>query len=196
MQINFDTINDELESSEILHVEAFDVQEPEYLLAESVNLTPFVEAAEGFEVIDRASAKQCLSMSLQARKMRQALDKSRSEIVRPHIDFQRSVNKFAKNFELKLIQIEENLTEKLKEFMKINQKNQYVDLMNQSITVDDGKLSKKLSWKFEIKDESLIPREFLSIDEKKIKIAIKAGVRVIAGISIEEEIEIDLRVKN
>lgn len=196
MEIDFDTINEEIESKELITIDQFDVQEPERVLAQSINLTPFIEASQSFEIVDRESARQGLAMSLQARKMRQSLDKTRSEIIRPHLDFQRAVNKFAKSFEQKLTEIETGLTEKLKIYMEANQENQYVDLMNQSITVEDGKLSKKLTWQFEIEDETLIPREYLCIDEKKIKLAIKQGLRVIAGLKIEEKIEIDLRVKN
>lgn len=200
MEIDFDQINEEIESisdnQTATEIQSFDCREPESILASSINLAPFIQASESFDIVDRETAKQCLSMSLQARKMRQSLDHSRNKINRPYIDFQRSVNKFAKNFENKLIEIENTLTDKLKDYMKLNKDNQYVDLMNQSITVEDGKLSKKLTWEFEIEDESLIPREFLCVDEKKIKQAIKDGIRIISGIKIHEKIEITMRVKN
>lgn len=39
-------------------------------------------------------------------------------------------------------------------------------------------------WTFEIEDESLIPRDFLTVDFKKINAAIREGVREIAGVKV------------
>lgn len=192
MTIDFETINDEL----IEEATQLTIPQAEKALKQVIVLEPFIEAAEEFEVIDRDSAKQCLSMSLQARKMRQNLDKTRAEIVRPHYDFQKAVNKLAKSFETKLQEIEDNLVKKMTDWMKNNQENQLVDLMTQNLKVDDGSMSKKMKWTYEIEDSNEIPREFLCIDEKKIQLAIKNGIRVIKGVKIYEKLEIDMRVKN
>lgn len=193
-QIDFETINDEL--VEIHEIEPLNVPQAETAIVRTIDLTPFIEVAEKFEIVDRESAKQCLSMTLQARKMRQALDKTRSEIVRPAYDFQKAVNKFAKTFEVKLQEIEDNLAFKLKEFMKTSTATNNMDLMNNSIKVEDGVITKKMKWVFEIENENEIDREFLCVDEKKIQFAIKNGIRHIKGVKIYESAEIDMRVKN
>lgn len=192
-EIDFDTINDELMQETI---EPLNVPQAETMIVKTIDLTPFIEAAEGFEIIDRESAKQCLSMSLQARKMRQALDKTRSEIIRPALDFQKAINKFAKTFETKLQEIEDGLSMKLREYMKNSPETNNIDLMNQSIKVEDGTISKKMKWVFEIENADEVPRDFLCVDEKKIQLAIKNGIRHIKGIKIYENMEIDMRVKN
>lgn len=48
-------------------------------------------------------------------------------------------------------------------------------------------------WTFQITDESLIPREFLVVDEKKIRAAMNAGTRHIAGVNIFQETSIAIR---
>jgi cupin superfamily acireductone dioxygenase involved in methionine salvage len=48
-------------------------------------------------------------------------------------------------------------------------------------------------WTFEILSESLVPREYLTIDEKKIKVAISTGVREIAGVKIYQKEQLSLR---
>ena len=53
--------------------------------------------------------------------------------------------------------------------------------------------SNRKVWKYEILDETKIPREYLIIDESKIKAMIKAGVREIAGVKIFEDFEISVR---
>lgn len=193
-EIDFNTINDEL--CETMELEPLNVPQAEIVIAKTIDLTPFIEVAEKFEIVDRDSAKQCLSMSLQARKMRQALDKTRSEITRPAYDFQKAINKFAKTFEVKLQEIEDGLATKLREYMKHSPETNNIDLMNQSIKVEDGQVSKKMKWVFEIENADEVPRDFLCVDEKKIQLAIKNGIRHIKGIKIYESMEIDMRVKN
>jgi hypothetical protein len=200
MEIDFETINEELEEFSVSQDFEFNknINEIQHkmILVKGINIKPFLEASENFEIVDRQTAKQCLSMSLQARKMRQALDKKRAEIIRPYLNYQKSVNKFAKELELRLTEIEKSLTEKLKDYMKGNSNNRQLDFINQSMNVEDGNVSKSQIWKYEIEDASLVPREYLCIDEKKIKSAINAGIRRIPGLIIEESEDFKLRVKN
>ena len=46
-------------------------------------------------------------------------------------------------------------------------------------------VSKK--WMYKLLDENLVPREYLVVDEAKIKAAVKNGVRIIAGVEIYED---------
>lgn len=48
-------------------------------------------------------------------------------------------------------------------------------------------------WTFTITNEVAVPREFLTVDEKKVKQAISAGVREIPGIEIFQESQLNLR---
>jgi len=49
------------------------------------------------------------------------------------------------------------------------------------------------AWVFEVTDESQVPREYLVVDEKRIRSAISSGVRNIAGVRIFEEIKMAIR---
>lgn len=155
------------------------------------DLKDLIKKSESFEVSCKSSANNGLSMSLQARKIRNSLEKSRVEILKPHQTFIKSVNKQAKEYEAKLLEIETNLSNKILLWLD-NQNEQETETM----IVDDGTLTKKSKSYFEIIDENLIPREFLMIDENKIKEAIKNGIESIEGIKIYKKNEVDLRVKN
>lgn len=48
-------------------------------------------------------------------------------------------------------------------------------------------------WTFEVVDESQVPREFLALDEKKVKAALAAGSRQIPGLKIFQETRITVR---
>jgi len=48
-------------------------------------------------------------------------------------------------------------------------------------------------WKYSISDMTLIPRDYLTVDEKKVKDAISSGIREIPGILIFQEDQLVLR---
>jgi hypothetical protein len=56
-----------------------------------------------------------------------------------------------------------------------------------------GTASTKKVWKFEITDAQSVPREYLAVDEKAIREAVKAGVRSIPGVNIFETNDIAIR---
>lgn len=59
--------------------------------------------------------------------------------------------------------------------------------------LDDQKIKNvRRPWKFEVTDETAIPRVYLSIDEKKIRDAIKFGIHTIPGVRIYQEAEVML----
>lgn len=49
------------------------------------------------------------------------------------------------------------------------------------------------NWTFQIEDEVSVPREFLVVDEKKIRAAVREGVREIPGVRIFEEESMAIR---
>lgn len=56
-----------------------------------------------------------------------------------------------------------------------------------TIKTTGGSFTVKKVWTAEVVDESQIPREFLTVDTKKINAVVKAGVREIAGVRIYEK---------
>lgn len=58
---------------------------------------------------------------------------------------------------------------------------------------DFGTVSAKKVWDFEIVDASAVPPEFLMVNEKAIRAAVKAGVRNIPGVNIFQKEELSVR---
>ena len=107
--IDFDKISEEdFKNSKENELVLFDKITDKPILDIEVNLVPYIEASENLNVTCRNSANKCLTLSLQARKIRNSIDKSRLEILKPHQNFIKSVNKQAKDYEEKLIEIEKN----------------------------------------------------------------------------------------
>lgn len=56
-----------------------------------------------------------------------------------------------------------------------------------------GTATTKTVWDFVIEDEAKIPREYLTVDTKKIRAVVKAGVREIPGVRIFESDQLAVR---
>lgn len=58
-----------------------------------------------------------------------------------------------------------------------------------------GTVSAKKVWEFEIVDPMAIPREYLMVDESKIRAVVKAGVRNIPGVRVFEVEQLAVRAR-
>lgn len=56
-----------------------------------------------------------------------------------------------------------------------------------TVRSSEGKATTVKTWKFEITDTTQVPREYLMVDEKKVRAAVKDGVRNIPGVNIFED---------
>lgn len=63
------------------------------------------------------------------------------------------------------------------------------------IKTDFGTSSTKWMWKHKVTDETLVPRQYLMVDEQAIKRAVAEGARDIAGVAIYEEESLAVRVR-
>lgn len=192
--MDFIEMNDKLKLKEIKETKPKDENEIINELSDQLDISRFISMANFAKIENKEDAKQALSMSLQSRKLKQSLEKTRKKIIKPHIDFQKAVSTIVKDYSEKLTQIEENLSIKLNDwFQSQSTDKDYSDLV---MEVEDGKLSTKKDFQFEIEDMELVPKKYLKLDDKKVKEAIKMGVRNIPGMKIIEETKLKMRVKN
>lgn len=152
------------------------------------------DAAEKFQVTSEENARNALSMALQSRKLEKQMELTRVELTRPHVDYQRAVNKLAKDFKEKLESIEKQLHKKIDGWIQVNKDNPFISV--EEIRVEDGILYTQKSWQYEIIDDSAVPREYLQINENRVESEIKKGIRNIPGIRIYQAEKTVLRVKN
>lgn len=171
-------------------------QEFESKLAKNMDVGFIKGVADGIEVDNEESARSALSMSLQARKMKNQLDESRKEIVKPHFDYQKAINKIVKDLEDKFEEIEDILKIKINDWNEVRKELPFENMIDLEIKVEDGVLYTQKKWDYIIEDASLVPREYLIVNEKKIKEAIAGGVRNIPGVKIYEKEELIMRIKN
>jgi len=58
-----------------------------------------------------------------------------------------------------------------------------------------GSATMKTAWDFQVVDENLVPREYLVVDEKKIRAVVKAGIRNIPGVRIYQDDKLAVRAR-
>ncbi|MBS0622224.1 MAG: hypothetical protein JSR80_04635 [Verrucomicrobia bacterium] len=169
-------------------LEAFSVEQAAQLLTQQLDLTPLASRASHHVIENEESAKWALSMNLQAKKIRKQLKEKRLSIIRPHFNFQKALNKIAKEYEVQLEGIEEHLKTQLVKYLQGSDA--------KGMSVNEGKLIRVKKWVWELEQKDLVPREYLSLDPYKIDEAVKQGVRNIPGIKIAEQEDINFRIKN
>lgn len=140
-------------------------------------------------------ATQALSMALQARKLANTLNESKKSLLRPKINFQKSVNELAAIYLKIFDEIENDLTSKIETWIDTHGDAAYTSGL-ESMRVEDGSLRRVEKWTANIIDGEALPDEYYCIDHEKIQKAIDAGIRFIPGVKIEMKKEIKLRVKN
>lgn len=195
--MDFLEINKKVKENELMKINVgyLTVEEATDSIRDGLNIDPLIETAESHNITCEDDAKNALSMSMQARKLKKTLEETRLNIVRPHIDFQRAINQIVKEYTSKLESIETRLKGKLEAWLEL-QSNFNQNFSDMVMEVDDGKLSQVTSWTFELEDLSKVPQEFLTLDEKKVKEKIKKGIREIPGLKIFEKTNVTMRIKN
>ena len=58
---------------------------------------------------------------------------------------------------------------------------------------DTGSATAGKRWTFEVSDANAVPRDYLTVDEKKIRAAVRDGIREIPGVRIYQETSISIR---
>jgi len=149
-----------------------------------------VEMATNFVVETDKEAQKGLSMALQARDLNKTIETTRKALVRPHIDFQKSLKTFADAFRMKLQEIEESLQKKVEDYQqkrKEDLKEHGIDDASfDTLSVEEGSSTTKTTWEFKLDDIEKVPMQYLQLNEKLVKEAIKLGHREIPGIEIFE----------
>jgi len=170
------------------------LEELKYELMRKFEIDIMEGAAAALGVRTEEDAKFALSMALQSRKLEKALDDSRHEIIKPHFDYQKAINKLVKDFKDKLNQIETSLKAKIDTWVEDQVDNPFTKV--DELKVEDGSYTRKTAWDFTVMDERIIPREYLQVDVAAIEKAVNTGVRNIPGVKINQTVKTTMRVKN
>lgn len=150
----------------------------------ALNLFSIEQQAESLCVLDQESAQKAVEMGLQARKLRKAIEEKRKEILKPVLEYQKTFSSEIGKYTEQLERLEKNLTVKLSSWNGAER-----------INTDEGNAIFRSEYQITVEDENVVPREFLSVDTKKIEEAIKLGRLNFDGIKLTKKTKIEMRIK-
>ena len=210
-EINWDCLANEKQEKTIVEIAEMPIAAPQILasyanpldIEEATKLLPweqidlFKKQSTDFKVVTFNQCKTAMSMARQSRKLSKVVEEKRKEIVRPHIDFNKSIKKIADAFIDELKSIEASMIEQVETFNKTRMEKSEeigVDLPTVN-SVEDGLSYEQEYWEFEISNIKEVSAEFLKLDDKKIRQALRDGVRNISGLKIWKSVKKRYRIK-
>ncbi len=186
---------------------------PDMFNTYSTTIDKILKGINDLQVHDIASCKLAINTSSDVKMILKDILSIRKKTTDPYKKFINLVNESAKEFTDKLMLIQKIITQKVSAYdieLTIQSEMAQKESENLSeslesdfniIALNDQKIGStaktivthKIERDFSITNESLIPREYLKVDEDKIKQAIKLGVNHIPGIVITETKKLILR---
>jgi hypothetical protein len=163
---------------------------------ELYELVKFIETNESaMTIYDETSAKHVLSCAMQCRKLRSQVDDTKEKLMRPTLDYHKAINTLINDLKARFEKIEKRLQEKLTDWIeKENQEN--IFFQTNSLEVEDGKISAKMKWCYEIVDQAKVPIDYREISDETISNDVAMGVRSIPGVRIFEKKQYRMIVRN
>lgn len=169
--------------------------------------------SEVLQIEDEATCRVALDLAAEVKKYAKEIEAIRKKGIQPSRKLINFINDVAKWYQEVLIDTENRLKMKVALWQKASQEKAdaqkeaikklqaelgiEISISNQtastSFSTPNIIASSKMKYDFEIKDEIAVPREYLSVDEKKVKTAISMGVQCIPGIEIKQEKVIVMR---
>ena len=176
-----------------------------------------VEAVLSFtknlEVNSKGDAKGAIDYIAKARKLLQDIEARKKDITRDARDYIGKVNNLAKDFIEPLCLVEDMILQKIDhwkissgiereaEAERVSQMEEFgIEILplfddDTKVRSDLATAYEKITYSFALQDKNLVPLEYLSVDEEKVNVAIKNGIRSIPGLTIEKKTKTVIRRK-
>lgn len=177
------------------------------------DLNEVLEYTKNLNITSIYDAKTAINCVARARKIQEDIEAKKKELSFEAKNYLSKVNSLAKEFLEPLSLVEDMIEQKLSDW-KIEYRKQLeierltwkefealgLELVpiipdNTDIESDLARSYDQISHTFELQDANLVPREYLTIDEKKVNLALKNGIRAIPGITIIEQRKTVIRRK-
>ena len=165
-----------------------------------------LEKAMIFDVCSHWAAEEAMNIIAKVKGYGKAIEEIRKKTNEPYRKMMTYNNEKCRPFLDKLERIEKIFLNKIESWKYKYEKEQEVlekeaHLLKDALQLDivpfvkteaqlrtsDALAYEKRTMKFEVEDLSQVPREYLMIDEEKVELAMKSGVRKIQGLKIYEE---------
>jgi hypothetical protein len=173
-----------------------------------------VQLAVKVVVTDKISAGIAINVVAESRGIKKKIDSTRKELGEPAKKFLAKLKDIADGFTDKLEQIDQSISSKVEAWKKLESQaemnkdqaaffseefgvelNPYMPEDTSKIKSEGATAFEQTVQTFELEDISKVPMEYLCVDEKKVKLALKLGISSIAGLKIISETKTIIRSK-
>lgn len=172
-----------------------------------------LEYTKKLEVLSKRDAQHAIDSIAKAKTLRENINNKKLEITRDSRDFQKKINGIANEFLEPLLLVEDMIMGKVDHWRISQEKAQIAEEANKDqleefglaplhtfedlsvVRSDCGTLKVKESYSFALQDKNLVPMEYLMVDEERVNLALKNGIRCIPGLKIEKITKTSVRRK-
>lgn len=176
---------------------------PEKIEAIENDTKLILEEGSTLQIVDAERYQAASAFLIKVKQRLKRLEEMRTEITVPINTALKAVNNRFKMFSEPLENIEKLVKKGLAGYVSMIEEEAKklaeipssvpVEMPKITVRTEGGLMHTKKVWTFEVTDENLIPREFLTIDSAKVRKAIGEGTREINGIRIYEDLQIAVR---
>jgi hypothetical protein len=138
------------------------------------------------KVETREQVDMALNMAVEAINLNENIEATRKAIIEPTRKFQSEVNLLAKDFTEKLGDMKTTIVSTIEDWKTRNE--EVGEIGTSKVAVIESS-----EFEYEVEDYDSVPRQFLTVDEDRIKLAMKKGMRTIPGIKINTKKKLTLR---
>lgn len=133
-----------------------------------------------------ADAKEFL---LKVKEVRNNIEAERKELTKPILDSKKKLDDKYKNYDKPFAEMEQNIKKLMADYLNRKELEVKKDFGKDvaKLAIKDEKVSFRIDYDIEITDISKVAKEFLMINESKIKAKIREGQKTFAGIKLIEK---------
>jgi SMC interacting uncharacterized protein involved in chromosome segregation len=137
-------------------------------------------------ISDAQSLERAKSLAKQAKLIENYIEDKRKELTKPILDRKKAIDDLAKSLTKELTEAVKHLREQIP-FEKL------AEIETKAAELSEKSKNLREVWTFEVVDISLVPREYLVLDETAVRRAIQNGVREIPGLKIFKKAQLVIK---
>lgn len=147
-----------------------------------------VTYVRSLNIQNKEQAEQALDIACEAINLAERIEETKKSITEPSKRFKSEVDRLAKDFTTQLEMVKDGVVEQVDRWKLRSPEVRNLETSN-ATTVDLPDFT------FEVSDMTMVPKEYMVVDEARIKLAMKQGVEFIPGLHLKKQTKTSIRRK-
>jgi len=147
-----------------------------------------VEYVKSLDIRTKEEAEDALDIACEAINISERIEETKKSITEPAKNFKNEVDRLAREFTTQLDDVKSIVVDRIDDWRLRSP--DITTLETPKVTTVDI-----MDYSVEVEDMMMVPKEYLTIDEAKIKLMMKQGISVIPGLSLTKRNKTSIRRK-